>query len=407
MNASSHNNPYTNRSKTSNLGFVDSPLSNAHLNSTTSILSTSNIISLCTPSDLVPFRLSYISRATRVIPAKEIADIVSFAQRNNARLNVTGALVTCGDLFLQTLEGDKTNVMSLYKKIEKDDRHTNCVIINTESAEEFGMQRKYNGWAMENIYLKESESVLHTALNTMLQTVVESHYLIEAYTQKSVLKMIREGVDPRTKPIEKVNKVIMFSDICSYTTITESKPIEYIHHMLNRYYSIMDDHISDQKGEVSKLLGDGLMASFAKEDCVGAVHAAIGAILELKKSRHNKDFENLEAGIGLSCGEIIEGSFGSNRKLDFTYISDVCNRASRLEGKTRETGHSILFDENVYLLVKDHFPKAVFVDSISVKGKKEKVKVYTIDDPNLRIELPAMLNKENEVKSEETGSKSF
>ena len=55
--------------------------------------------------------------------------ILSVARRNNARDDITGALICRADLYLQLLEGPRAAVTASFHKILSDDRHLDVVLI--------------------------------------------------------------------------------------------------------------------------------------------------------------------------------------------------------------------------------------------------------------------------------------
>jgi Sensors of blue-light using FAD len=58
-------------------------------------------------------------------------NILSSARRNNARDDITGALVCRADLYLQMLEGPRAAVTKTFHRILADDRHLDVVLIGS------------------------------------------------------------------------------------------------------------------------------------------------------------------------------------------------------------------------------------------------------------------------------------
>ncbi|WP_436515347.1 BLUF domain-containing protein [Ekhidna sp. To15] len=69
------------------------------------------------------YRLVYTSARSPRCTDKDIEEILEISRRNNSKLGITGILIHTKDRFLQVLEGEKEKVMTLYEKIDKDDRH--------------------------------------------------------------------------------------------------------------------------------------------------------------------------------------------------------------------------------------------------------------------------------------------
>jgi hypothetical protein len=96
--------------------------------------------------DLV--RLIYISN-TRIDPAKgpiffQLTSIVDAAKSNNRAQNITGALTYDNDWFVQILEGPSEAVRHLFRRIERDPRHLNIVIVEIKAVE----SRRFANWWM-------------------------------------------------------------------------------------------------------------------------------------------------------------------------------------------------------------------------------------------------------------------
>ena len=93
---------------------------------------------------------------------------------------------------------------------------------------------------------------------------------------------------------------------------------------------------------------------------------------------NNKEFEPpLSIGIGINTGECIVGNMGSDQRFDYSVIGDPVNLASRLESSSKTLGETLIISENT-VKGREHLYPFKFIDSITVKGKSESIKVYTI-----------------------------
>lgn len=104
------------------------------------------------------FRILYTSSATMDVSDEELESILEKSRKNNSEKNVTGLLIVKGRTFLQCLEGEKEDVLTIYEKISKDDRHTNIIDLEEENIEE----RLFPDWSMgyKNVkYLTDLKSV--------------------------------------------------------------------------------------------------------------------------------------------------------------------------------------------------------------------------------------------------------
>ena len=92
-------------------------------------------------------RLMYASRATAPIRTDVLAAILKKATANNARLGVTGLLCHTDGLYLQALEGGRTQVSALYNRIAQDDRHGDVTLLTCEDI----VERAFAGWSMGQV----------------------------------------------------------------------------------------------------------------------------------------------------------------------------------------------------------------------------------------------------------------
>jgi adenylate cyclase len=89
--------------------------------------------------------------------------------------------------------------------------------------------------------------------------------------------------------------------------------------------------------------------------------------------------DGFQMGVGLNSGEVLSGQVGSRRRVDYTTIGDTTNTASRLEGMTKGTPHSLFASGSTRDLLRDP-DRLVFVDDLEVRGRKESISVWTLPD---------------------------
>ena len=324
-------------------------------------------------------RIIYISKLTNPLSNKEIEEIGIIASRNNMEINVTGTLVFFEKMFFQIIEGDDIAVDQLYGKIRNDPRHYDILRLKTEYEIN---DRLFPTWNMKTINLDNNVDDLLRPIKILLQTVVESHSIIERYTQPTVLKILNKGLNPLTvKPVP-VEKVILFADIISYSAISEKTTLEGTLLLLNTYFEICSRIILEKGGEVNKFLGDGLMAYFDIEQGDIAIQACMDILEELSNLRQNSSKDSplklLNSCFGLAQGEVIEGNMGSDFKTDYTIIGDAVNVAARLEGLTREVKRSLVISELLKKSTKEPW-SFISLGKYNLKGKKHISEVYSID----------------------------
>ena len=187
---------------------------------------------------------------------------------------------------------------------------------------------------------------------------------------------------------------VLFSDIRSYTTITESLTAEDVVMMLNEYFETMVEAVFNYKGTLDKYIGDAIMAVFGSplpipDHAWMAVQTAIDMrhrlhefnikrVEKLKPQNQKElDMATIRIGIGINSDTVISGNIGSTRRMEFTAIGDGVNLGSRLEGASKQYGTDAIISESTYKLCGDRIWVRE-LDRIQVKGKNQPVSVYEL-----------------------------
>ena len=180
---------------------------------------------------------------------------------------------------------------------------------------------------------------------------------------------------------------VLFSDVRSFTTITEELGAQGTVKLLNDYFTIMVDCITDEGGMLDKFIGDAMMCIFGtpiphEDDPDRAVRAAIRMMTDLKVFNEKRAAEGkmpIDHGMGVNTDSIVSGNIGSPKRMDYTVIGDGVNLAARIESACKQYGAHILISEITYKAVKATY-RTRQVDYVIVKGKTEPVGVFEVLD---------------------------
>ncbi|MEG4034512.1 GAF domain-containing protein [Microcoleus sp. S36b_A4] len=181
------------------------------------------------------------------------------------------------------------------------------------------------------------------------------------------------------------NVSVLFSDIRSYTTLTEKLQAEEVVVMLNKYFEVMVDVVFEYGGTLDKYIGDALMAVFGspaplEDHAWCAMQTAVKMrekLAEFNRERMAHGELPIGIGMGVHSDEVVSGNIGSSKRMELTSIGDGVNLASRLEGASKQYGTDLIISDNTYREYKDRLYVRE-LDFITVKGKSEPVIVYEL-----------------------------
>ncbi len=230
---------------------------------------------------------------------------------------------------------------------------------------------------------------LANAINEMTVGLEERERLkasFAKYVSSHVLEKIMKSDALSQLGGERRKITVLFSDIRDFTRLAEDLPPEQVVQILNQYFDKMIDVIFEHYGTLDKFIGDGMMVEFGtpltdpyQEE--HALRAALGmqkALDELNAKWRAEGRPEINIGIGVNTGLAVVGNIGSERRMEYTAIGDTVNVASRLEHATKSLHQTIVLSEATYQAVKNYFP-CTYLGEISVQGRHEPIRVYTID----------------------------
>jgi class 3 adenylate cyclase len=240
-----------------------------------------------------------------------------------------------------------------------------------------------------HIYIILGGLILSTSLSIGRMRIIQLKDKVNDLFGKYVDKEIRDkiltahGSDSERKEI-----AILFSDIRSFTSISEHHRPDEITKMLNFYFGQWDQSVVKFKGVIDKYIGDAVMVLFGISDnsnaCNNAVACAIDVLKkmeDLKKELIRLNLPVIEnIGIGINFGSVIIGDIGSLKRKNYTVIGDNVNIASRLESLCKEKKVPLIISESTYTHL-NHSLKILFnsLNEAQLKGKSDKVMAYGLN----------------------------
>lgn len=185
---------------------------------------------------------------------------------------------------------------------------------------------------------------------------------------------------------------VLFSDIRSFTSLSEGLTPQENFKFLNSYLHRVSPIIREYNGFIDKYIGDAIMALFAgpADDALQAAIAMQRAVSHYNFHRAKNEYQPIRIGIGLHRGRMMLGTVGEEARMDSTVISNAVNLAARLEGLTKLYGVSIVISEEMIdQLDEPEQYQLRFLGETKVKGKKDLVSIFECydGDPPEMIDL--------------------
>jgi adenylate cyclase len=201
---------------------------------------------------------------------------------------------------------------------------------------------------------------------------------------------------------------IFFSDIRSFTAISETMEPEAVVEFLNEYMTRMVDCIEATGGVVDKFIGDAIMGVWGapvskgspQADALAALDAMLrmrASLIEFNADRGGPGKPLIRIGCGLNTGPCLAGQIGSHQRMEYTVIGDAVNLASRLEALNKPFGTDILISQNTFELVGNAFVTQP-MQPIKVKGKTDPLQIFAVVNhknapgPQTLAEVRTLLN---------------
>jgi adenylate cyclase len=186
---------------------------------------------------------------------------------------------------------------------------------------------------------------------------------------------------------ETLQVTILFSDIRSFSTISERMEAHALVSLLNEYFAEMVAIVMQEDGVVDKFIGDAMMAVFGApvpkaDDATRAVRAAVRmrrALAALNEKLERRGLPAIRAGIGIHTGEVVAGNIGSEARMEYTVIGDAVNVAARLETATKDLGEDIVVSDGTRAQAGDTFAFRP-LGELPVKGRKQPVRAFAVGD---------------------------
>ena len=207
----------------------------------------------------------------------------------------------------------------------------------------------------------------------------------EFYMNPVIVEQIAKNPEMLELGGKKMELTAFFSDVASFTSISEKLNEHELVELLNEYLTEMTDILLKHYGNLDKYEGDAIMTFFGApvhfpDHAARACHTALEMQEKLAAMRAKWKEEGrheLTARIGINTGPMVVGNMGSRTRFDYTVMGDAVNLASRLEGVNKQYSTNIMISEfTLAHCASDIVSREI--DLIRVKGKTEPVRIHEV-----------------------------
>jgi class 3 adenylate cyclase len=291
------------------------------------------------------------------------------------------------DLMLLDIEMPVMNGFEVLEACLKDLDLRQTPIIMTSAMEELDAVVKCVELGAEDYLTKPVNPILLRArVNASLEKKRlrdEQRKLFRTFATKEVAEeLLRTGFSLGGQI---VTASVLIADIRSFTSIAESQDPSDSIELLNQYFSMMFDAVSQNGGIINQIVGDGILAVFGtpifyEDHRERAVKAGLQMLEQLKVFNQNQLAQNkttIRIGIGITSGKMVAGYTGTHNRAIYTCIGDTVNLADRIEEYTKEALRPLLIDE----YTRDGLSAAYKVEDLGkivFKGKNQAVSVFAV-----------------------------
>jgi class 3 adenylate cyclase len=219
----------------------------------------------------------------------------------------------------------------------------------------------------------------------MADQLSQANEIISRYVAEQLAQKVRQGQHDDAALPSRRRLTMVFSDIVGFSDTADELEPEDLSSLLNEYLAEMTKIAEKYGATIDKFVGDAVICFFGAPtatDDRDQAHRAVQMAVEMNERVAELDdswrkfgvSRPLRIRIGVNTGLANVGSFGSQRRMDYTAIGRQVNLAARLETSC-EPGN-VLISHSTYALVNDKIP-CVPKGEIHVKGIHHPVKVYS------------------------------
>ncbi len=239
------------------------------------------------------------------------------------------------------------------------------------------------------IFFSDEVAHLKEGFNEMVDGLKEREALQDTFGKYLSIEIARELIKNKKVNLggENMEAAVMFCDIRNFTPLSEKMSASSLVEFLNNYFHFITPPITEHNGVINKFIGDAVMAIYtpmlgSADYAADAVRAAVAMRRALTAyNASGKAPGKVEFGIGIHCGKLVAGNIGTLARLEYTFIGDTVNIASRLESKTRDLNTDIVVSAAAVEKAKGSLGGEIKFEAlgkVALKGKSQTLDIYKV-----------------------------
>ncbi|MCW8884904.1 MAG: adenylate/guanylate cyclase domain-containing protein [Motiliproteus sp.] len=231
-------------------------------------------------------------------------------------------------------------------------------------------------------------AAVYRAKKLLFDSIIDANVAedLAHFVPEQVVEDIKlSDAQPLAGNAQNYSAAVMFTDIVSFTTISEKLPPKQVVNTLNQYFTALEKVLDSYGGTINQFQGDAILASFNEaQNGLSPSECAVKAAIDIQNMLLENSFGDddysipLRNRIGINTGEVVGGFMGSQHRLIYTVHGDVVNLAARLEQLNKQFGTEILVSEATRDACSEDFAFK-HVGSSKVKGRSEETQVFTLE----------------------------
>jgi class 3 adenylate cyclase len=337
------------------------------------------------PGDLLVVDDNRVNRLLLVRSLEQEGHTVASAEHGRQAMEMLRAKAY--DLVLLDIEMPEMNGFQVLEELLHDPQLGDIPVIMTSASEELDRVVKCIEMGAEDYLTKPLKPVLVRArVNASLEKKRlrdAQRKLFRTFAAPEVAEeLLRSGLSLSGKHVQ---ASAMFADIRSFTSLAEKQDPADTFEMLNDYFALMFDAITNHGGTLTQMMGDGLLAVFGapiphtdhKLQAVRAAREMIENLEVFNIEQGQRQKTTVQIGIGIASGTLIAGYSGTKQRATYTCVGDTVNLAARIEAHTKIAGQRVLIDKTT----REGLPAEIKVEELGpvlFKGKTESVDIFSV-----------------------------